>query len=97
MKMTKEYYEANVDMGCEVEREDGSRYWETVKGDKVKAFFDSLDEDEYFSDCDLCCKQSNEKVKAFLNLVDYNATHNPNYKGLGFYKVLEIALDNWDY
>lgn len=96
MKMTKEFYEANVVKAVEVEYENGGRRWFEMWGDEVDDFIKALDDDEYLSDIDLCCHQPNEAVKKFLNVVDYNANHNPMYKGVGFYNVLAIALDNWD-
>lgn len=96
MKMTKEFYEANVLMGVEVEYDNGGRHWHQMWGDEVADFIKALDEDEHLSDIDLCCTQPNETVKKFLNLVWWNADHNPLYKGMGAHKVLDIALDNWD-
>lgn len=97
MIMTREYYNNNVDMAIEVEDEYGHRMWVDCKGSALDSTWEKYKKRGYsFSDEDLCCTQSDEKVRHFLNVVDYNSNHNPNYKGLGFHKVLELALDKWD-
>lgn len=94
MKMTKDYYNDNVDMAVEFEEESGYRYWKTFKGLELKDGIAAEKEygDIYLSDIDLCTKQSDDKVRAFLNFVDYNWQNNPNFKGLGFYDVLDKAF-----
>lgn len=98
MIMTRKYYEEHVDMKVEIE-DDFGRVWHTVKGDKVDAFIKkaTAEEGSFLSDLDLSCRQSDDKVRYFLNLCDYNANHDLRYKGKGIWEVIEIALDNWDY
>lgn len=97
MIMTKKYFYDNVDMGCEVEYDNGHRQWFIVQGKNVDSFWNNLDDDEHFSDEDLCCTQSDDKIRYFLNLVEYNCDNNPIYKHKTIWDVIEIALDNWDY
>lgn len=95
MKMSKDYYKKNVDMGVEFEEEDGHRYWEQCKGSEVEALIDKKTKDgrTYLSDVDFAVKQSDPKVRDFLNFVFYNAYNNPNFKGKGTDVVMDMAFD----
>lgn len=94
MKMDKDYYDKHVDMAVEFEDEDGYKYWEECKGSEVDALIKkhTADGRTYFSDMDLNSKQSDPKVKEFLNFVFYNTDHNPNFKDKGMWSVLEKAF-----
>jgi len=92
MTMTREYFENNVIMMVELEDEFG-KHRATMTNDKVDEYIrDNTDEDCWFSDLDICCKQTDDKVRRFLNFVDYNTYHNPSFKGLGFYSVMDKAF-----
>ena len=73
------YFEANVNMAVEVEYEVGGRHWSVMKGDKVKAFCDNLDEDEYLSDIDYATKQDDPWVRKVLNTAMYNWVNNQKW------------------
>lgn len=90
MKMTKEYFENNVVFAVEFDY--GHREWETATGVKelkkvIEAGNDNL------SDIDYCCKQDDEKVRKFLNFVDYNFRKNPVFKHCSFDTVLNKAFN----
>ena len=94
MTMDKDYYDKHVDMAVEFEDEDGYKYWEQCKGNEVDSLIKqhTADGRTYFSDMDLNSKQSDPKVKEFLNFVFYNTDHNPNFKDKGMWSVLEKAF-----
>ena len=94
MMMTRDYYNDNVDMAVEFEYEDGYRYWKTFKGLEMHDGINAEIEDGkvYLSDIDLCTKQSDDKVRAFLNFVEYNCRYNPKFKGMNLYDLMDKAF-----
>ena len=91
MRMTKDYYDAHVTIAIEIEFDDGGRFWKTVVG---KDAYHKVCE-RYcgeISDVDLCAKQEDEKVRDFLNTVEYNKRHNPRFARSTFYEVLDAML-----
>jgi len=100
MIMSREYYQENIDMVVEMEDEEGYRDREVMKESAVTAYVNKRRRNgDYLCDIDFCCKQTDEAVKHFLNVVFYNWEHNTILadKVGSVWNMIDLALDNWDY
>lgn len=93
MRMTREYFDEHVEISMEFVTPDGGHFWEYGNINMIDLYADFHEpKGNHYQGMRICLHQTNENVRKFLNMMEYNRRHHPVYAKMELRQLINKAL-----